>query len=46
METRWGAFITKGLMGAGTDFATGFMSRIEIPLIAPELSIYNYDFDK
>jgi hypothetical protein len=42
MEARWGASLTRGPLGVGTDYASGNISRIEIPLVAPELDEYIY----
>jgi hypothetical protein len=45
LEHRWGAKLVRTVLGDGTDFAGGRVPCIEIPLIAPELTAYNYDND-
>ena len=44
MEMRWQAYEHRGLMGAGTRYATGNVAFIILPLTAPELIDYNYDY--
>lgn len=44
MELRWGARVSKGMIGAGTEYVTGSIYRIELPLTAPELATYVDDY--
>jgi len=45
MEARWGVKTGKAMLGAGTDYMTGRVTVLEIPLVAQELMGYNYDND-
>lgn len=45
LEIRWGAELKRGVLGNGTDFATGRVPFIALPLVAPELAPYNYSND-
>lgn len=45
LELRWGAKHIRTVLGAGTDYATGKVDVIEIPLTSPELAEYNYSYD-
>jgi hypothetical protein len=45
MEKRWGAKQTRGVLGGGTDYSTGRVDILDIPLTAPELAAYNYSYD-
>ena len=40
MEGRWGALRRRGLIGAGTDYVSGKIDFIEVPLTSPELELY------
>jgi hypothetical protein len=43
MELRWNAKEGRGILGAGTAFATGRMAYIELSTAQPELACYNYE---
>jgi hypothetical protein len=43
LEEKWGATLTRGVLGSGTHFETGKVQVIVIPLVTPDLDEYNYD---
>lgn len=45
LEMRWGAKLTRGLMGGGTDFVSGRIQYLALPLTSPDLAHYNYESD-